>query len=77
MKNTVLFLYLFSCCFFTSCGKSTDTEKKQTNRNKITDVNDKVVEIIKDDAIIGSNARLYLTEDYLIIKDSQSYDMMV
>ena len=51
--------------------------KKQTNRNKITDVNDKVVEIIKDDAIIGSNARLFLTDDYLIIKDSQSYDMMV
>lgn len=62
---------------FLSCSKSTDMEKHQSKRKNITKVKNNIIEIINDDVLIGSASRLYLTEDYLIIKDIKSPDMLI
>lgn len=71
--------FAFLCCITSilSCVESTDTEKYQNKRNNIIDVKEKVHEIEIEDVMIGSIARLFLTEDYLIIEDSKSSDMLV
>lgn len=74
-KYILIFCYLVT--IFLSCTKNTDTEKYQNKRNNITSVKENVVEIVKDDVLIGSSSRLYLTDDYLIIQDIRSADMLI
>jgi hypothetical protein len=74
-----IYILIFCCLgtIFLSCSKSTDTEKYQSKRNNIIDVKDRVQEIEIEDVMIGSIARLYLTDDYLIIVDVKSFDMLI
>lgn len=60
-----------------SCTKSTDTEKYQDKRSNITDVKERVKEIEIEDVMIGSIARLFLVDNYLIIDDNKSPDMLI
>jgi hypothetical protein len=62
------------CC---GCNISTETEKYQSSRNNIINVRDRVVEIVIDAPLIGSNSRLYLIDDYLIIKDFGAFDELI
>lgn len=75
-KIHILAILYFGAVLF-SCSKSTDTEKYQSKRHNTIDVKEKVQEIEIEDVMIGSIARLFLTDNYLIIKDPQSHDMLI
>lgn len=77
MNKIYILIFCYLATIFLSCSKSTDTEKYQSNRNNTTNVKDNIVEIVKDDVLIGSSSRLYLTDDYLIIIDIKSADMLI
>ncbi|SFL51727.1 BF3164 family lipoprotein [Proteiniphilum acetatigenes] len=77
MNKIYILIFCYLATIFLSCSKSTDTEKYQSNRNNTTNVKDNIVEIVKDDVLIGSSSRLYLTDDYLIIIDIKSTDMLI
>lgn len=77
MKKIHILSVLCLSAFIFSCLKSTDTEKYQNKRNNIIKVKDKVQEIVIEDVMIGSIARLHLTDNYLIIKDPKSSDMLI
>ena|SRR5690554_4680269 len=76
MKDLYVLLLLFVLMLL-NCTSKTDTERYQNNRSNIIKVKDKVREIQIEDVLIGSMARLYILDNYLIIKDSQSDDMLV
>jgi outer membrane protein assembly factor BamB len=57
-----------------SCIQSNETEKYQSNRDNIVNVQEKVKWVEMEDVFISSINRLYLADDYLIISDSQSTD---
>ncbi|WP_019541474.1 6-bladed beta-propeller [Proteiniphilum acetatigenes] len=77
MKKIYLLAILCFGAVFLSCTKSTDTEKYQNKRNNIIDVSERIQEIETADVMIGSIARLYLVDNYLIIQDSKSLDMLI
>lgn len=56
-----------------SCGP-TPSEKRQTNRNSITDVQGCLREIKTDPLFFNNYSSLYLLNDYLLICDHKSYD---
>ncbi|WP_313382193.1 6-bladed beta-propeller [Proteiniphilum saccharofermentans] len=60
-----------------SCTGNTGTEKHQNRRNNITDVQERVQEIEIEDVMIGSSARLQLMDDYLVIQDFRSDDLLI
>ncbi|WP_238866556.1 6-bladed beta-propeller [Proteiniphilum propionicum] len=67
----LLLLLLFSC---TNKGSM---EKHQNNRDNIVTVKEEVKEIDMDDVIIGSVARLSIINNFLIINDSKSPDLLL
>ncbi|SFL52180.1 hypothetical protein SAMN05216357_12648 [Porphyromonadaceae bacterium KH3CP3RA] len=75
-KIHILTILCFGAVLF-SCSKSTDTEKYQNKRNNITDVRERIQEIEIEDVMIGSIARLFLADNYLIIDDDKSSDMLI
>ena len=77
MNKIYILIFCYLATIFLSCSKSTDTEKYQSKRNNTANVKDNIVEIVKDDVLIGSSSRLYLTDDYLIIGDIKSFDMFI
>jgi hypothetical protein len=62
-----------------SCTQNSGTEKHQGKRDNVVNVRDKVKEIVipEEDVMIGSVARLYMIDDYLIIKDYHSYNELI
>ena len=63
---------------FCSCSNSSHkSEIYQTNRNNILNVHDRVKEIHIDDVLIGSVARVFSLNNYLIIGDYKSYDKLI
>jgi hypothetical protein len=77
MKTIHLLSVLFFVLIFSNCTGKTGTEKYQNKRNNITDVKERVQEIEIEDVMIGSIARLYLTDNYLIIQAPKSTDMLI
>lgn len=77
MKNRAHLVFLLLIISFSGCNRNNDTEKYQTKRNNVINVKDDIVEIVKDDVLIGSISRLYLFDNYLIIKDVNSFDMSI
>ena len=62
-----------------SCTLNSKTEKYQNRHNNIVNVRDKVkeIKINEEDVLIGSAARLFLIDNYLIIKDSRSSNKLI
>lgn len=75
----IKFILALLCCItlFLSCISSTDTEKYQNKRNNIIDVKEKIQEMEIEDVMISSVARLFLADNYLIIHDIKSSDMLI
>ena len=68
------YLYKFITCLTLilmcySCSNSSNKEKHQNKRNNVENVKDRVQEIKIEAVLIGSIARLYLIDNYLIIAD--------
>ncbi len=59
------------------CGKSSQTELYQYDRDNVFDVHGSVKYIFIDDLMIGSNSRLYVMNDYLLVCDYKSLDKHV
>ena len=60
------------------CQNNSTSEKNQENRNVIVNVQSKVKEIQTDEnVLIGSIARLFIIENYLIVADYKSEDMLL
>jgi hypothetical protein len=73
--NKLLYLLIIAALGW-SCSDST-TEKYQSNRNKVVNVHDKLVEFNKEEVLFGVHARLCMTKDYLIITDSRPFDKLI
>ena len=71
MKNSG---YFFLLLFLISCTTNSVTENYQKNRNKILNVVSKLHKITLGDVMIGSNARVFIIVDKLIVSDYKSYD---
>lgn len=64
-------MLLVSVCF--GCQQnSSSTDKYQNSRDNVTDVKGKVIQFETDFILIGSYARLYIQNEYLIIRDAKS-----
>jgi hypothetical protein len=74
MMNKLLLYLLLIAVICYSCSQNTATEKYQSNRDNIVNVQEKVKWIEMEDVFISSINRLYLADDYLIISDSKSID---
>ena len=59
------------------CTIPSDKEIYQSSRNEVLKVQDGVKEIIGDEVLIGSIARLNILNDYLLIKDAKSQDTLI
>lgn len=74
----IIILSLFSIGMLGSCNRNIDTEKYQSKRNNVVDVRAMVKEIpMEDDVLIGSYARPFLLNDYLIVGDYRSVDKQI
>jgi hypothetical protein len=60
-----------------SCARNSKTEKYQNRRDNIVNVHEKVKEIETGDIYIGSVSRLYIINDYLLIRDPKSFDKQI
>lgn len=72
-----IFLLLFPFFLLCNCTSYSTTEIHQSNRNDILDVKSQVHEIQIDTPFIGSIAKLFLLDDYLIIEDCRSDDQLI
>lgn len=68
-------LFVIIACL--GCTNKSGTEKYQKNRDRIADVRDRVKEIEIENPVIGSNASLFLMDQYLIIVDYKSQDKLI
>lgn len=72
-----IFLLLAPFLLFCNCARQSQTEIYQSDRDNVLDVKSQVHEIRIDTPLIGSLARLFLLDDYLIIADVRSYDQQI
>lgn len=70
VKKVLLCWLLIAMCW--NCTHRSETKKYQHKRDKIVNVKDKVKEIEIEDVFVGSIARLFLIDNYLIIMDPKS-----
>ncbi|MDR3252992.1 MAG: 6-bladed beta-propeller, partial [Tannerella sp.] len=73
--NKLLYMLIISAICW-SCSNS-ETEKYQSNRNKVVNVHDKLVEFNKEEVMIGSMPHFSMIGDYLIISDYKAYDKII
>ena len=71
------FVFFLALTFCLSCLNNSETVKIQKNRNNIIQVRDKVKEIKIEDVLISNHSRVYIIDQYLIIKDYNSYDKAI
>ena len=77
MKTSLVFQFILILSICWSCSQNSKTEKHQSKRNNIIDVRDQVKEIQIEDILIGSDARLFIDDKYLIIGDYKSQDKLI
>ena len=70
-------LYLLLILVFGGCASNGISEKHQNSRDHVINVKNQVKEIVIDEVLIGRIARLNLIDDYLLIKDSKSFDTLI
>ena len=73
----LLFSAFWGGFFLVGCTVSSDKEIYQSSRNEVLKVQDGIKEIIGDEVLIGSVARLNILNDYLLIKDVKSQDTLI
>lgn len=73
-KNIFL---LVICVILISCHGNSGTEKHQTRRNNVIQVQDQVKEIEFEDTYLSNFARIHTMDDYLIISDYKSFDNLI
>lgn len=76
-KGSILFVYILIVTIYCACTPTSKTEKKQTMNNNITSVKELIKEINIEDVLIGSTARLFLLDNYLLIADIKSKDKLL
>lgn len=59
------------------CTDRSDSEIYQHKRDKVTNIKSDIKEIQIEDVLIGSIARLYIVDDYLLIADHKSADKLI
>lgn len=72
-----LYLLLIMAICLEGCTSNTQSEIHQSDRSNVFDVRQNVHEIPMDEVLIGSIARLFLLNDYLIIADCKSVDEQI
>lgn len=72
-----LFFFITVLLFLVSCTSDSTQEKFQQSRNNIQNVKQHVIETNMDDVLIGSSAKLFLLNDFLIIADHKSLDKQI
>lgn len=77
MKNIWNTLWLLLLLVVGSCANYSESDKYQQKRDNIVNVHPLIKEIEIDDVLIGSIARLFLLDDYLIIGDYKSSDKLI
>ena len=75
MKKLSFIFFLCATCL--SCAHNSETEKYQSKRDNIVNVQGKVKEIETGDILIGSIARVQILENYLIVIDVRSLDKLI
>lgn len=70
-------IFILLLLLFFSCTNNGSVEKHQNNRDNIVTVKEEIKEIDMDDVMIGSIARLSIVNNFLIIDDSKSLDLLV
>lgn len=76
MKKYISFILV--TLLFTACGTDdTKLEKVQRERQEVVNVKSMVKEIDTGEVLIGSVARLFSSEKYLLIADSKGYDRLI
>lgn len=60
-----------------ACSNHSDSEIHQYKRDNIINVKSEIKEIEIEDVLIGSIARLYLVDSYLVIADHKSADKLI
>jgi len=76
MKNTYAIILFF---VLLGCSQKETTDIIQSSRNNIVNVKTKIQEIAipEDDVLIGSNPKMVILNNYLIISDYKSYDKLI
>src|SRR5690606_13097862 len=59
------------------CTGRSDSEIYQHKRDKVTNIKSDIKEIQIEDVLIGSIARLFIVDDYLLISAPQSDDKLI
>ena len=77
MRDIKKLLVILLSCMIGSCNSDSDTEKYQQKRDNIVDVHTLIKEVPIDDVLIGSIARPFLLNNYLIIGDYKSSDKLI
>jgi hypothetical protein len=75
MNKLLIHLLIISALCW-SCSHI-ETEKYQSNRNKVVNVHDKLVEFNEEEVLINSLVQLSILGDYLIIADYKAYDQFI
>lgn len=79
MINKYLPLLLFILFYFAFCTKNVHTEKYQNKRNNMQNVKNQIKEIGIDEneVMIGSVTRLSIINDFLVIRDIKTADLLI
>ena len=72
-KKWYIFIFIV-CCFACTENK---TEKHQGKRDNVVEVSEKLIKIELKDLLVNGGASPYIIGDYLVIKDSKSYDKLI
>lgn len=76
-KLSILLILACVAVVLWNCTGNTGTEKHQSRRSNITDVQERIEEIEIEEVMIGSIARLQTIDNYLIIQDYKSADLLI
>jgi hypothetical protein len=74
LNKSLYLLLVFLCC---SCINNSKTKTHFSFQKRIINVQEQIKEIEIEDVLINSNNRLYLIEDYLIIRDNNSFEKQI
>ncbi len=79
MKNMKPFFYLLFVFLCWGCTSNSEKKKYLKRRENIVNVHDRIKEIHipEEDVLINNNAKPYIVDDYLIIRDYKTYDKLL
>lgn len=75
MNKTICLFLLIAFCW--GCSSNSTTEKRQGKRDNITNVRDKIKEIVIEDLLINNYSRVQIIDNYLFIKDHKAANELI